>query len=103
MRLAKRLSVLEQQRRKAAKEPIRVIFQSVCGEPNLANSYFKRTLHPDGTLVEMVFLDGAINDADMEALIASLPIERIQSATPCFGNLPRPIGETIGLAQVVRP
>src|SRR5581483_2536740 len=103
LRLARRLSALEQQRRKAVKEPIRVIFQSVCGEPNLANSYFKRTLHPDGTLVETVFLDGAMNDADMEALIASLPIERIQSTTPCFGHLPRPIAATTGLARAAPP
>jgi len=94
LRLARRLSALEQQRRKAVKEPIRVIFQSVCGEPNLANSYFKRTLHPDGTLVETVFLDGAMNDRhprfDLRSRTAgTLPIMAINSQREVSAMLPR--------------
>ena len=103
MRLARRLSVLEQQRRKAAKEPIRVIFQSVCGEPNFETSYCTRTLHPDGTLVELASLDGAMNDADMEALIASMPIERAAPATPCYSGPRRTIAETMRVGLLARP
>ena len=80
MRLITRLNALERRRRAIAKEPIRVIIGSVCGEPNLANSTCRRTLSADGQLTEIVQMEGAVDDLtneDLERFIAGFPIERL--------------------------
>ena len=80
MRLITRLNALERRRRAIAKEPIRVIIGSVCGEPNLANSTCRRTLSANGQLTEVIYMNGGIDgfaNEDLERFIASFPIERV--------------------------
>jgi hypothetical protein len=80
MRLITGLNALERRGRAIAKEPIRVIIRNVCGEPNLVNSTFRRTLDAHGQLTELVEIDGGLDgltNRDLEIFIASVPIERL--------------------------
>ena len=80
MRLITRLNALERRGRAIAKEPIRVIIRSVCGEPNRANSTCRRTLSADGQPTEIVHIEGGVDDftnEDLERFIAGFPIERL--------------------------
>jgi len=49
-------------------QALRVIFSGVCGRANLANSTCTRTLSTDGSIFELVHLDGSdkgLTDADL--------------------------------------
>ena len=73
-----RLKRLEQRREAATKEPFRLIIRPVFGPTNLANSTCTRTLAPDGSLMEIVHLDGNgadLSDDELERFIASTPIQ----------------------------
>ena len=72
-----RLKRLEQRREAATKQPFRLIIRPVFGPTNLENSTCKRTLAPDGSLMEIVRLDGDgadLSDDELERFIASAPI-----------------------------
>jgi hypothetical protein len=77
MNLGRRLKALERARSPISQEVFRVVRRSVCGEPNLANSTCTRRLGANGLLMEMVKIDGTMNDEDLEKYIQSFPVERI--------------------------
>jgi hypothetical protein len=78
--IAGRLRRLEQQRfGPAAREPFRVVINSGVSPLNLAASTCTRTLCPNGVVTEGVTMEGTrqgLSDEELEAFIATFPIER---------------------------
>ena len=83
MRLAARLHALERKRALVA-EPFRVICARVGKPLSLATSKCTRTRYADGSLMEVVALDGTDTDLspeELEKFIASFPIESFRHDT----------------------
>ena len=78
MNLKARLQRLERERSQVWREPFRVVV-SHAGEPlDLAKATCRRTLWPNGQLLELVNLNGGdygLRDEDLERFIQSFPIE----------------------------
>ena len=77
MKFKARLKALERMRRESG-ETLRVVIQSVYGPPDLANSTCSRRIEANGALTEIVHLDGGregLSEGDLEAFIASFPVE----------------------------
>jgi hypothetical protein len=76
MNFQRRLKSLEGARSPISQQVFRVVRRSVCGEPNLANSTWTRRLGANGLLMEMVKIDGTMNNEGLEQFIQRFPIER---------------------------
>jgi len=77
MHLARRLNALEQ-RREETRKPFRFVADGVYKPLHLDTSTCTRYLTADGTLTEVVILDGNSDDLspeELEKFIASFPIE----------------------------
>ena len=78
MSLVSRVKTLERQKRAASKPPLRVVVSGVVGPCDLATATCRRTLCPDGTLLELVTLNSSTNglsDEELERFVTSFPIE----------------------------
>ncbi len=83
LRLKSRLDRLEKAwaPSQGPQEIMRWVFAPVCGSTNLANSTCKRMLCSNGTLMEMISLDGdrqGISDEQIDRFVASFPIETVR-------------------------
>jgi hypothetical protein len=66
------------QRCSAAPEPFRVVISSIWRSTNLRRSTCTRTLGPDGSLTEIIHLDGSgrdLTEEQLEEFIRRLPIQ----------------------------
>lgn len=75
--ITRRLLTLERAYAPTRLQPFRVVV-SACGRPlNLETSTCTRTCHPNGSLIEVVHLDGTdegLSHEDLERFIARFPI-----------------------------
>jgi hypothetical protein len=65
-----------------ARKPFRVVVTRMDRRANLANSTCKRTLLTDGSLMEVVRLDGmsdGLSEGELEQFIASFSIQTVQA------------------------
>ena len=79
MNFRARLNELEQRREAATGETFRLVVRPVVWPTDLAKSTCKRTLCADGSLWEIVHLNGSssdLSDGELERFIATFPIER---------------------------
>ena len=82
MNLKRRLAKLERVITPESKENFRVVTGCVVGTPNLSTSTCARTRRADGSLFELVHLDGGregLTDEDLERWISGFPIESGQA------------------------
>lgn len=66
-----------------------MVIQSVYGPANLANSTCTRRIDAKGALTEIVHLDGGregLSDGDLEAFIASFPVEAGRMRAAAIGG-----------------
>ena len=78
MSLKTRLKKLERDRSRVSREPFRVIVSHAGKPSDLSKATCKRTLWPDGRLMEVVNLHGSddgLSEEDLEKFIESHPIE----------------------------
>ena len=78
MNLKARLHKLERQRSQVSQEPFRVIVTRAGKPSDLSKATCRRTLWPDGRLMEVVNLHGSsdgLSEEDLEKFIQSHPIE----------------------------
>ena len=78
MNFKKRIERRERQTGAEDAKVLRVVMRCVVGRANLANSQCRRTLGPNGTLLEFVQLDGGrdgLSDEQLDQFVESFPIE----------------------------
>jgi len=81
-----RLKALEQ-RQQETLNTFRVVVRCVYGPPDLAKYTCKRTICPNGQILEYVHLEGGregLSDEALDAWVQTFPIERV----PRFGHRP---------------
>jgi hypothetical protein len=79
MNFRARLNKLEQRREAATGETFRLLVRPVVGPTDLTESTCKRTLCADGSLWEIVHLNGSgsdLSEGELKRFIASFPLER---------------------------
>ena len=80
MTLERRIERLENLTLDAQSPAVMRVMISACGRPlNLAGSTCDRTLGPDGSIIEIVHLDGrrgTISNAELDQFVSSFPLKR---------------------------
>jgi hypothetical protein len=78
MNFRARLKKLERRRETGTGQAFRLVVRPVIGPTDLAKSTCQRTLCPDGSLMEVVNLNGngsGVSEEELDRFIASFPIE----------------------------
>ena len=73
-----RLKKLERRREAGTGQALRLVVRTIIGPTDLAKSTCQRTLCPDGSLLEIVHLNGNgsdLSEEELDRFIASFPIE----------------------------
>ena len=88
MKLTRRLQALESKQALVVK-PFRVVIAQVWKRLNLATSTCRRTRWEDGSVLDVVHLDGTdtgLSSEDLEKFIASFPIDPARNAADYSGR-----------------